>query len=189
VALPDFLAPLEAVLTSMEEGAARLTEAITNVQDVPSLFLNLFVVALVPAIGEEMIFRGLVLPILHKWTGKIHAAVWISAILFSGMHLQFYGFLPRLVLGGLLGYLFVYTRSLWAPIIAHFVNNGLALVLLFFMARGEIGTEVDSFEPELASFIAAGVSVFIAVGVLVYMSRHKPIAASDQDAIEAEEGA
>lgn len=180
IAFPRFLSGLEALLSSMEDSAARLTEAITQVDDVPTLLFNLLVVALIPALGEEMIFRGLILPIVQKWTGKLHAAVWISALLFSAMHLQFYGFLPRLVLGALLGYLFVYTRSLWAPIIAHFVNNALALVLLFLIARGKITADLDTFEPELSDLIALIFSLLLAGSILYFIFRKRSALASKE---------
>lgn len=175
IAFPEFLVGLEAVLSSMEEGAARLTEAITKVDDVPSFLFNVLVVALIPALGEEMVFRGLVLPILHKWTGKLHAAVWISALLFSAMHLQFYGFLPRLVLGALLGYLFVYSRSLWAPIVAHFVNNALALVLLFLMARGEITADLDTFEVQASDLVTLFVSLALVGSIMYFIIRNRSL--------------
>lgn len=171
--LPEFLAGLEAALASMEESAARLTVAITEVTDVPSLLFNLLVVALIPALGEEMIFRGILLPLFRKWTGQKHLAVWISAFLFSAMHLQFYGFLPRLVLGALLGYLFVYTRSLWAPIVAHFVNNAMALILLFFIARSEITREMDTFQPQSQDLVLLLVSLGFVAGIMYFIVRNK----------------
>jgi len=171
MSLPEFLSGLEAVLQSMEEGAAELTVALTQVTDVPSLLLNIVIIALIPAIGEEMIFRGLMIPIIRKWTGSGHLAVWISAFLFSAIHLQFYGFLPRLILGALLGYLFLSTKSLYAPIIAHFVNNALALVLLFLMARGTLDAELDSFVPASDDLIWLGISIIGIVLILGFIFR------------------
>ncbi len=171
MSLPEFLSGLEAVLQSMEEGAAELTVALTQVTDVPSLLLNIVIIALIPAIGEEMIFRGLMIPIIRKWTGSGHVAVWISAFLFSAIHLQFYGFLPRFILGALLGYLFLSTKSLYAPIIAHFVNNAVALTLLFLMARGSIDADLDSFVPTSSDLIGLGVSIIAVVAVLRFIFR------------------
>lgn len=162
--LPDFLAGIEEMFQGFEENAAELTRAITETDRFTILFVNLIIIALIPAFGEEMIYRGLVLPILRRWTGNVHAAVWLSAAMFSAMHLQFYGFLPRLILGALLGYLFVWSRSIWAPIAAHFTNNALALILMFLMYRGDIPGEIDEFNLGPGDFIWLFISL---VGIFV----------------------
>lgn len=169
--LPESLSALEQALSGMEETAKELTMAIAGTGSVSSLVLNIVVVALLPAFGEEMIFRGLIIPILRKWTGNVHVAVWLSALLFSAMHLQFYGFLPRFVLGALLGYLFVWTKSIWAPILAHFANNALALVLLFLVARGTISEEVDAFHPELSDWLLVAISAIAVSGLIFYITK------------------
>jgi membrane protease YdiL (CAAX protease family) len=155
----------------MEQSAAELTRAITETDSPTVLVFNLLLVAIVPALGEEMIFRGLVLPIFRKWTGKLHLAVWLSALLFSAMHMQFFGFLPRLVLGAVLGYLYVWTSSLWVPVIAHFTNNALALILIFYMAKGEIPKEVDEFNPGASDLIWLIVSLAVLAGLFGYVYR------------------
>ena len=170
--LPEYLSGLEEVFAGMEEKAQKLTSAIAGTGSVVSLGINIIIVALLPALGEEMIFRGLLIPILRKWTGNVHVAVWISAFLFSAMHFQFYGFLPRFVLGALLGYLFVWSKSIWAPILAHFVNNALALVLLFLIARGSISEEVDSFDPELSDWLWVGGSLIAVSGLIFYIMKY-----------------
>lgn len=172
--LPEFLRGVEAVFQNLEESAAELTTAITKTDNVWELLANIFVIALIPAIGEEMIFRGLVLPILRRWTRSVHWAVWISALLFSMMHLQFYGFVPRLVLGALLGYLFVWSRTLWAPIIAHFTNNALALIVIFFITRGGIDEELDSFDPTGIDWVWLVGSVAAAIWLIRYLLKFAP---------------
>ncbi|MEM9050548.1 MAG: CPBP family intramembrane glutamic endopeptidase [Bacteroidota bacterium] len=178
VALPESLAGLEQILAEMEEGAQKLTMAIAGTTSVPVLFVNVLIIALLPALGEEMIFRGLLLPILRKWTGNVHVAVWVSAFLFSALHFQFYGFLPRLVLGALLGYLFVWTKSLWAPVIAHFVNNALALVLIFSITRGYISEDVDAFEPAIGDWLWVIGSLAAVSGLIIYL--RKQVAAKSE---------
>jgi membrane protease YdiL (CAAX protease family) len=170
--LPESLSGLEEVFAGMEETAQKLTTAIAGTGSIVSLGINIVVVALLPALGEEMIFRALLIPIFRKWTKNVHMAVWISAFLFSAMHFQFYGFLPRLVLGALLGYLFVWSKSVWAPIIAHFVNNALALVLLFMIARGSISEEVDSFDPEWSDWLWVAVSAIAVSGLIYYITKY-----------------
>ena len=99
------------------------------------LFFNIFVIAIIPAIGEEMVFRGVVQRKLERWFGNPVYAIWVAAVVFSGFHLQIEGFFPRLLLGALLGYLFYWSKSLWIPIIVHFVNNALQIVAMHFFEK------------------------------------------------------
>lgn len=186
--LPEYLSGLEEAFAEMEESAKEITMAIAGTGSVVSLFFNFIVVALLPAFGEEMIFRGLMIPIFRKWTRNVHLAVWLSAFLFSAMHFQFYGFLPRFVLGGLLGYLFVWSKSLWAPILAHFVNNALALVLLFLIARGSISEDIDSFDPTLSDWVWVGVSVGAVSGLIYYITKYAKGWKDNYRALKLQEG-
>jgi CAAX protease family protein len=110
------------------------------------LFFNIFVIAIVPAIGEEMVFRGVVQQRLEKWIGKPDFAIWIAAAIFSGFHMQLEGFFPRLFLGALLGYLFYWTRSLWIPIIVHFVNNALQIVAMHFFEKDISTIDIEKID-------------------------------------------
>ena len=170
---PDFMSGIEDVFGGMEEGAAELTKAITHTDSVWIFIFNIIVVAMLPAIGEEMIFRGALMPILIKWTGKKHTGVWVSAALFSAMHMQFYGFLPRMMLGALLGYLFLWSRSLWSPIFAHFTNNALAVFLLFMISRGDISEDLDTFTPGTSDVVLLVFSVIAVSGILYALYRIK----------------
>lgn len=172
MSLPEVFAGLERVLQDMERQAQVLTDALTSTGDWRYLLVNLVVLAAIPAIGEELIFRGLVLRILESWTGKTHRAVWVSAILFSAMHMQFYGFVPRMVLGALLGYLFVWTRSIWVPIVAHFTNNALALVVMYFIARQDLPQELDGFEPTVVDLSILGLSIVLVGGLAWKIHRY-----------------
>ncbi len=168
---PDFMSGFEDVLGGMEDGASELTKAITETDSFWLFAFNIIVVAMLPAIGEEMIFRGALMPILIKWTGKKHAGVWISAALFSAMHFQFYGFLPRMMLGALLGYLFLWSKSLWTPIIAHFTNNALAVFLFYLIGKGEISEDLDTFTPSGQDLILLVISVAVISGILFGLHR------------------
>jgi membrane protease YdiL (CAAX protease family) len=132
VHLPESMSALESRLKAAEDAAAQLTDAFTRTDSVGGLLVNIFVVALVPAICEELLFRGALLQFVRICFKNKHAAVWSSAIIFSAFHMQFFGFLPRLTLGVFLGYMFVYSRSIWVPVIAHFYNNLLALFASYF---------------------------------------------------------
>ncbi|HKR05068.1 MAG TPA: CPBP family intramembrane glutamic endopeptidase, partial [Bacteroidia bacterium] len=141
--LPSSLASVEQWMKRSEDEAARLTEAFLAGTSITSLLSNIFIVALLPALGEELFFRGIMQKIFLQMTKNNHAAILITATIFSAIHLQFYGFLPRMVLGIFLGYLLVWSGSLWLPMLAHFINNAAAVVLTFLVQQNKIG-----FDPE-----------------------------------------
>ena len=136
IALPAFLEPLEAWMKTQEETAKNLTDQFMHVTSFGGLIINLLLMAVLPAISEELTFRG-VLMNLFKVKGESvpHLAIWCSAILFSAIHLQFYGFVPRMLMGALFGYMLVWTGSLWIPILMHFTNNAMAVILYFVSLR------------------------------------------------------
>ncbi len=143
--LPGFMEGLETWMKNKEMQAKRLTEAFLKTNSINGLFINIVIVALVPAIGEELLFRGLLLKIFNQITRNIHLAVFISAVIFSAIHLQFYGFFPRLVLGMLLGYLFVFTGNLWVPVFVHFVNNASSTIIFYLHYNGYINVKLEEF--------------------------------------------
>jgi membrane protease YdiL (CAAX protease family) len=117
--------------TEKEAALALLTERFLDMPHLGWLLLNLFMIGLLPALGEELFFRGVVQRLLGQWSGSMHLSVWLTAILFSAIHMQFLGFVPRVLMGALLGYLFAWSGNLWYPIIAHMVNNGAAVILAY----------------------------------------------------------
>ncbi len=124
--------PLPEQFLEMERSANEVVKVFIQMDDIGELFLNLVTIGFVAALGEELIFRGLVQPRLSKMLGNEIAGIWVGAVLFSAIHFQFAGFLPRMVLGATLGYLFFWTRNLWIPIIAHFFFNGAQIVVQYF---------------------------------------------------------
>jgi len=126
-----------------------LTEYLTRFETMPGLLIGLVVIAVLPAVGEELLFRGLVQPKLHKLVGNHHLAIWLAAFLFSAIHLQFYGFFPRLLLGALFGYLFYWSGNLWYAIFAHFVNNGFTLLMLYLYQQ-----EISDIDMEATESVA-----------------------------------
>ena len=142
IELPTFLASVEEMMRQMEEQAKVLTERFLQTSSVGMMVANLFVMALLPAICEEMMFRGWLQRVLGK-SVNYHTAIWVSAVVFSAIHFQFYGFIPRMLIGAALGYLYHYTGSLWASILAHFVNNAAAVVFAFLSYNGYANIDFD----------------------------------------------
>lgn len=128
--LPSSLSGIEESLRYFEKEALQLTEQLLGGTSPLQIFIILCIVAVLPAIGEELIFRRIIQTILHKWFGNIHLAIVASGIFFSAFHMQFFGFFPRLVLGIYFGYLYYWSGSIRFAIWAHFLNNALAILLM-----------------------------------------------------------
>lgn len=126
--LPDCLAPLENWMLAQEEAAEQVTQLLLSGEGAITLCANLIVIALAAGITEEFLFRGALQRVFEKWTPNHHLVIWITSILFSTFHLQFYGFIPRMLLGAYFGYLLYWSRNLWVPIFAHFTNNAIAVL-------------------------------------------------------------
>lgn len=127
-----------------EAQAGTLTETFLNMPSVLLLVFNLFMIALLPAVGEELIFRGIIQQGFFKQTRNPHLAIWLAAVLFSAIHLQFFGFVPRLLMGVAMGYLFYWSGNLWYPMIAHFTNNALSVMLSYGLQHGLIEKDIES---------------------------------------------
>lgn len=163
---PEWLSDVENWMKNTEERAAELTEAFLKVETTGGLLFNIFMIAFLPAIGEELLFRGVIQRIFTNWTRSYHWGIWISAILFSALHIQFYGFVPRLILGVLFGYLLVWSGSIWLPVIAHFFNNAFAVTAMFLIDHNILNPEVEDIGSTAESYYAAALSVVL---VLILM--------------------
>ena len=136
MSLPSWMAGIEQAMRTAEDNAAEVTQEMLNINSVGQLILCVLVVGVMAGLSEEMLFRGAMLRTMQDSRLGKHAVVWITAILFSAFHLQFYGFVPRMLLGVWLGYLFVWTGSLWVPIIAHTLNNSTVVLMSYLSNKG-----------------------------------------------------
>ncbi len=144
VVFPEFMSGIEATFRSMEDSAQVLTEALIKMENLSDFLYLTLLVAVLPAIGEELMFRGVIQRLLSVQFNNYHWGIWGSAFLFSAMHFQFYGFLPRMLLGALFGYMLVYTGNIVYPMIAHFFNNFASLIIAYLIQHGKIPDEVDT---------------------------------------------
>ena len=142
--LPTFLEPLEAWMKAQEETAKYLTEQFMSVTTFGGLIINLFLMAILPAVAEELTFRGVLMNLLEAKGKRVYLAIWVTAIIFSAIHMQFYGFVPRMLMGALFGYMLVWTGSLWIPILMHLTNNAMAVLLYFVSLRA--GWNMDKMD-------------------------------------------
>ena len=131
IVLPESMFAIQAWMKENELAAEKTTGLLFLDKSMAGLILNLLIIAVVAGLGEELFFRGCLQQIIQKIVKNQHFAVWIAAIVFSAMHFQFYGFIPRVLLGAVLGYMFVWSGTIWVPVVVHTVNNVIGVVLAF----------------------------------------------------------
>jgi membrane protease YdiL (CAAX protease family) len=126
---------LTKIFRALEDTYTSQILLMANMQSWQDFFVALLVIAVAPAVVEELFFRGALQTATQHWLKHPLAAILITSFLFSSIHFSWYGFLPRMALGVVLGYIFYYSQNIWLPIIGHFINNALALVQLFIITR------------------------------------------------------
>ncbi|MFV0391389.1 MAG: lysostaphin resistance A-like protein [Paludibacteraceae bacterium] len=166
MALPEFLSGFEAAIREMEDNAGKITGRMLEVNSFSGMLFNLLVMAIMPAVSEELFCRGALQNIFSEKRNK-YVAVWIVAIIFSLIHFQMYGFLPRMIMGALFGYLLIWSGSLWLPIIVHFVNNATIVIATYF---GSGSGWYDAMENigKVETFGYGIISAFIS-GIFIWM--------------------
>ncbi|MDX9907827.1 MAG: CPBP family intramembrane glutamic endopeptidase [Mariniphaga sp.] len=164
--LPQALHGVEEWMKTSEENATRLTEGFLKAPGWNTLWINVLMIGLLPAIGEELLFRSILIGFLRKHFRSIHWPVVISSLIFSAIHLQFYGFIPRFVLGMILGYLFVWSGSVWLPMLAHFVNNVSTVIISFLYYNHYISTSAETIG-ESPDWPWVMLSVLLTLGLLM----------------------
>lgn len=168
---PEWMSGIENWMRNAEDQAEEITKAFLKVETPGGLLFNIFMIAVLPAIGEELLFRGVIQKILTDWTKNIHWGIWISAILFSALHLQFYGFIPRMLLGVAFGYLLVWSGSVWLPIVAHFINNAVAVIAMYLIDKGLLSSEIEELGSKSDSYYMAVISLLLIVVLFVTIKR------------------
>jgi len=168
--LPEWLASLEQWMKSTEKQGELITEAFLSTNSIAGFLFNIFMIAILPAFAEEFLFRGALAGLFKTWTKSTHLAVFLSSVIFAAIHLQFYGFLPRFLLGMGLGYLYFWSGSLWLPITAHFANNFLSVGVEFLYRKGLFPTNAEEFGMNSAAWLTM-VSIVSIVLILFYIRK------------------
>ncbi|MBQ9602206.1 MAG: CPBP family intramembrane metalloprotease [Paludibacteraceae bacterium] len=174
IVLPESLGFIEQILKQQEEAAAVLTERFLQADSIGGLLINIGLMALLPALAEEVSFRGTLQQILAqgKLKGQIHIAIWATAFIFSAIHMQFYGFVPRMLMGAMFGYIFVWTGTLWVPILMHFTNNGLAVMAYYLIGENEESKSIaDTFGAGDTWWVGVISLLITSLGLLIFYRR------------------
>ncbi|HLF35933.1 MAG TPA: CPBP family intramembrane glutamic endopeptidase [Cyclobacteriaceae bacterium] len=140
---PESLSHFETWARQKEYDMKTVTEFLTRFNGIAEFLAGMVIIAILPAVGEEYLFRGIIQNKLELILKNSHGAIWFTAILFSAFHFQFFGFIPRMMLGVLFGYIYYWSRNLWLPVIAHFLNNGFTLTMIYLYHEGIVKTNIE----------------------------------------------
>lgn len=184
IVFPEALAGLEAKFREMEQSATSMTDMFTSEKGIGDMAISLLIAGVLTAVAEEVFFRGVLQQILFRMFGNGHAAVWVTAIIFSSIHLQFYGFFTRVFMGAVMGYLFLYSRNLWVPIACHLVNNGSIVIMSFFWGDTEWFKGMGEEDLTWMAWIQLAASLIV---TYVLFKRFKTIGLKEQSVEEISE--
>ena len=173
VKLPQCMSSIEAWMREKEDATTEITSLMLLGNSKWVLFVNLVVMAIIPAVCEEFLFRGIFITWLKNRIKNIHIVLIISAFIFSAIHLQFYGFVPRFLLGLYFGYLFIWTGSLWACIVVHFINNAMAVAVSYLFNNQLINTDYQQFGNVGDNYLLIGLSVLLTTVCVYFLHRLK----------------
>ena len=166
VHFPEALRGFELWARTEEDQKAGLTKFLTDFHSPARLLVGLVVIAVVPAVAEELLFRGGVQHCLVQWLGSRHVGVWLAAAIFSAVHVQFFGFVPRFVLGLVLGYLYEWSGNILVSMAAHFTQNALQLLLLYAYQHKQLPTSFNPDATEAVPWSAVLASGLLTAGLL-----------------------
>lgn len=158
-------------MRNMEEAANHILELVTSQHSTWDLISNLLIFAVLAGVCEEFFFQGALQPLMMKWAKNPHIGILITALIFSALHFQFYGFIPRFVLGVYLGYLFFWSRSLWLPILAHVLHNALSILIDYTLQGRGINTNDLQFTDVRGSIPTAISCALVSAMAIVYLWR------------------
>ena len=159
--LPDFLS----FLKEIEAQTLLITEQFLVMNTLIDLLLMLGLIGFVAAVGEELLFRGILQNLFQEWFGSPHIAIWLTAFLFSVIHFQYHAILPRFVLGALIGYVYVNSGNLRSTMLLHFFYNSTLVLLTFFIQHG--GLDASWEEVGAEGLMLALISVIVLVVLLL----------------------
>ncbi len=174
ISLPDSMQFLEEKMRAGELSAEKAVGLLFSDKSVFGLIFNLLVIAVVAGLAEELFFRGCLQQTILKISKNEHIAVWVTAIIFSAIHFQFFGFIPRVLLGAVLGYLFVWSRNLWVPVIVHTINNaaGVIIAYIYYGTPEYEQMTAYSFEKNIWFIIPSVIFTFILI-IIIHRKREK----------------
>ncbi len=169
VTFPESLRGLEQTLRQMEANAAGSIAFMMGPHTVGNLIMNVLIIGLFAGFAEELLFRGALQRLLQSTHMSPAAAVWLAAIVFSAVHFQFFGFVPRMLLGAFFGYLLLWSGSVWLAVAAHAFNNVMYVLLTYLTGSGDPQIVHESVAPWVFPLLSAVLTAVCLVAL--YRSR------------------
>ena len=185
--LPAYMHGIMNWMRDAQNKADAISKILLKMPDLKSLIINIVIVAAIPALCEEAFFRGTIQQILGKWIQNKHVVVWTTAIIFSAVHGEFFGFVPRMVLGAVLGYLFLWSGNLWYSIIGHMTNNGLGVIVSYLYQAKIISYNPDSNDTG-PMWLTVSATILMIGAIIIYHNyfKHHPPDSEEEEMLEAE---
>jgi len=185
--LPAYMHGIMNWMRDAQNKADAISKILLKMPDLKSLIINIVIVAAIPAFCEEAFFRGTIQQILGKWIQNKHVVVWTTAIIFSAVHGEFFGFVPRMVLGAVLGYLFLWSGNLWYSIIGHMTNNGLGVIVSYLYQAKIISYNPDSNDTG-PMWLTVSATILMIGAIIIYHNyfKHHPPDSEEEEMLEAE---
>ena len=166
---PDSMKGIETWMRVQEESSSELIKKVVMVDNFGLLLINIIVLAVFPAVAEEYYFRGALMDIFGRLFKNIHVTIWITAIIFSAIHIQFLGFFPRMFLGAFFGYMLVWTNNIWVPIVGHFVNNAaVAVFAYYYTVQGKSFEDLQAYDSYSIFVYLGSLILTIAIAIVFY---------------------
>ena len=167
ISFPSALKELENSLREMEAAAEGVVSGMLKGSSVGSLIVSICIVGVLAGLSEELFFRGAMLRLFMMTRINYHFAIWAVALIFSLLHFQFFGFVPRLLLGAYFGYLACWSKCLWIPILAHIFNNSTVVVAQWYADDAADASRATSLSPSTVTVIIS--IVLTVVGLYLFL--------------------
>lgn len=169
---PDSFGGFKTYVEEQDKQNELLMETFLADTDLRGLFINILMIGMIPAIGEELIFRGVLQNIFTRMCKNYHWGIWIAAAIFSLIHVQVSGFFPRMLLGAMFGYMLIWSGSIWIPILAHFINNVGAVFMYYLVNNGQISKKSLEYGSTTDAWPFIVVSALLGTAIFWYFYRN-----------------
>ena len=174
IVFPDALRGLENSLKALEASTREQIKILLGEPNVASLIMSILIIGILTGVGEELFFRGALQNIIRTRPMNPHYAIWITAVVFSILHFQFYGFIPRVLIGAFFGYLTFWSGSIWLPIFAHALNNSLVVITTWISSRNVFNFDINKIATDFSveSYLLIIISAITTSLMIIQLYRH-----------------
>lgn len=171
--LPESMSGLEHFLRDAEANAGATISMLLGETGIGDIIISILLIGLLTGIAEEVFFRGALQSILKCMFNNHHLAIWTTAFVFSAIHMQFFGFFPRLLMGAFFGYLVYWSGSLWLSVIAHAINNSLVVLSMWLIKAGHMSTDINSVGTTgtPVSIMLVCISILLTAGFILFLRK------------------